>query len=639
MTRKEKQTVEIFPHSKSDRRILSYVPDPTYRRQQTDRRGALGSASDEPIDKKGSYLHINEMVETGQRYHAQFKVKIHTKKRNKKYNRALKVKSADLSVTGILLKISREAARNIIIGQKVTLEFNIPSGTLQEGYESRVKIKAKAIRFTKQKELFPDEEYEYVAFQFEIPLTRYFTKKKWFSEITIASLFMGFIVLLIMLMRVQSIIYFKYDIVLYSYSLLTATYLLSRYLFSAFYRSVPVDSKFTPGVSVIIPCFNEETWIQKTIVSCLNQDYPLDKLEVIVVDDCSNDDSVQRIEEIITALKKERTNFNIKGRLKFIKLEENSGKRIALARGVEVAKHELVTFVDSDSFLHPSAIRNIVQPFRDSKMGGVTGRTDVENKWTNYITKMQAVRYYVAFRIMKAAESVFDAVTCLSGPISCYRKDLVLKYRKAWLNQRFLGHPATFGDDRSMTNFILRHNRTVYQDSAVCSTIVPSKYHVFLRQQMRWKRSWLRESLIAASYMWRKEPFQALSFYAGLIVPVLAPLVVIFNLIIVPFEYNKFPAVFIMGLLLMSFLMSFVYLLLRKSHIWIYGFVFCLFYEVILLWQMPVACVTFWKSTWGTRKTKQDIAEENRLSIKRRANKRRDKRAGTFSNKTVVEEV
>ncbi len=48
-------------------------------------------------------------------------------------------------------------------------------------------------------------------------------------------------------------------------------------------------------------------------------------------------------------------------------------------------------------------------------MGGVAGRTEVENKFTNALTKLQTVRYYIAFRIMKAAESWFDTVTCLSG--------------------------------------------------------------------------------------------------------------------------------------------------------------------------------------------------------------------------------
>ncbi|MGL4912347.1 MAG: glycosyltransferase [Romboutsia sp.] len=580
---------------------MTYAPDPTLRRQKVDRRG-ITDFNDIENEK------YNNLYEFGRRYEVNIPANVYIE------DKYISVEVVDLSVTGLLIKVQNKEAESINIDKELEIEFKIPEGAMKEGYDHKVKIKALPVRYAKEKS--NDDEYKYIGIIFEKSLHEYFSEKKWMSDIAIASIFLGVIIFMIGIMRVESIIYFEFDPLIYGYSILTAVYLLSRYLFGAFYKSVPIDKDYTPGVSVIIPCFNEETWIQNTIISSLNQDYPLDKLEVIVVDDFSNDNSVNKIEEIIKKLKTECKEYNVEERLKFIPLKENQGKRVALVEGVNIAKHELVTFVDSDSFLEPVAIRNLVQPFRDPKVGGVTGRTDVENSWTNYITKMQAVRYYVAFRIIKAAESIFDSVTCLSGPISCYRKDLIDKYKDAWLNQKFLGQPATFGDDRSMTNFILKHNRTVYQDSAICTTIVPSGFKVFLKQQMRWKRSWLRESIRAGSFMWRKEPFQALSFYAGFIVPVVAPIVFIYNLIYVPLVYKVFPIVFILGILLMSLLMSFIYLWFRKSKIWIYGLWFCLFYEFILLWQMPIACVTFWKSTWGTRNTKEDIEEEDRKKLR-----------------------
>lgn len=373
------------------------------------------------------------------------------------------------------------------------------------------------------------------------------------------------------------------------------------------------------GVSIIIPCFDEEEWIQRTVHSCINQDYPVDKLEVIVVDDCSNDNSAARVREVITQLKAADTSDNayrVSERIRFLQQPKNMGKRDAMARGAREAKHELLVFVDSDSFLDPFAVRNIVQPFKDKEMGGVSGRTDVANTYTNALTKMQAVRYSIAFRIMKAAEGYFDAATCLSGPLSCYRKDLVLRYMDAWLNQTFLGQKATFGDDRSMTNFILRYNRTTYQDTAVCMTIVPRSYRVFLRQQMRWKRSWLRESLIASRYMWKKEPFMSLGFYMGVLVPIAAPVIVLYNFIYVPIMHRVFPLSFIIGMVSMAMLMSMAQLLIRRSTTWIYALWFCIYYEAVLLWQMPVAWVTFWKTTWGTRLTQADLEELGRQQSK-----------------------
>ena len=172
-------------------------------------------------------------------------------------------------------------------------------------------------------------------------------------------------------------------------------------------------------------------------------------------------------------------------------------------------------------------------------MGGVAGRTEVENKFTNSLTKLQTVRYYIAFRIMKAAESWFDTVTCLSGPLACYRKELILKNETARLNQKFLGQPATFGDDRSMTNYILKTHRTGYQDNAICSTIVPSDTKVFSTTNEM--ETFLVKRIITRIYIYvEKEPFMFLFFIIGLIVPIAAPIIVVYNLIYVPLVYGIF---------------------------------------------------------------------------------------------------
>nr|NSL50129.1 glycosyltransferase family 2 protein [Dendrosporobacter quercicolus DSM 1736] len=102
-----------------------------------------------------------------------------------------------------------------------------------------------------------------------------------------------------------------------------------------------------------------------------------------------------------------------------------------------------------------------------------------------------------------------------------------------------------------------------------CSTIVPNRYGVFLKQQMRWKRSWLRETLIAGGFMWKKEPFMAFLFYMGLLVPLLAPVVVLYNLIYIPVLHRVFPLTFILGLCLMALLMSMAQLFLRRSSTWV----------------------------------------------------------------------
>ena len=58
-------------------------------------------------------------------------------------------------------------------------------------------------------------------------------------------------------------------------------------------------------------------------------------------------------------------------------------------------------------------------------------------------------------------------------------------------------------------------------------------------------------------------------------------------------------------------------MLLRKSSTWAYGLLFCIYYELILLWQMPIAWFTFWKSTWGTRMTPSDLEEAEKKRIRK----------------------
>ncbi|HEX2063756.1 MAG TPA: glycosyltransferase, partial [Acidimicrobiales bacterium] len=179
-----------------------------------------------------------------------------------------------------------------------------------------------------------------------------------------------------------------------------------------------------------------------------------------------------------------------------VDLGKNYGKRGAMAEGIRRARGEVLCFVDSDSYLEPGAVEAIVQPFADQRVGAVVGHADVRNRSVNWITKMQQVRYYSAFRVIKGTESLLSGtVTCASGCCAAYRRTVVLPLLEAWEFQTFLGRPATFGDDRALTNRILTGNRVVYQSEARSETVVPENLRTFFRQQLRWKKSWLRESM------------------------------------------------------------------------------------------------------------------------------------------------
>ena len=594
---------DILVEEQQDRRLLNHVPDAEGMRSNSDRRGFN---ENDVVERSKKNIEGNHQ---GVRYVVDYPVEVSMPTR--KSLKHLQGHVLNISSSGMLLGFNNGEGNRINVGDVLGLSFEIKPGSMPEGYESKVKLNGTVVR-----ECQDEKGNKRFGIEFEETLAEYIMRKRNRLTLPAVAFFMAVVVFLIIMMRTESVLYFKFNKWLYLYSIVAAIFLLSRYLFAWFYRPVPIDRKYTPPVTIIIPCFNEETWIRRTIISCLNQDYPVNNLEVIVIDDHSTDNSVQVIKDTIDELIAKEARYNVANRLRYYVQPKNAGKREAMAVGAKMAKHDLLVFVDSDSFLNPFAIINLVQPFKDKDMGGVSGRTDVANTYTNGLTKMQAVRYYISFRVMKAAEAYFDAVTCLSGPLSCYRKDLVMENMDARLHQTFLGQRATFGDDRSMTNFILRKHRTSYQDTAICATIVPNSYEVFLKQQMRWKRSWLRESINASKFMWKKEPFMSLCFYMGVLVPIIAPVIVLYNLVYVPLAYRVFPWTFMLGMLLMSLMMSFAQKLLRKSDTWWYGLWFCLYYEAVLLWQMPIAWVTFWKSNWGTRPTPADVKEQEKSSKK-----------------------
>ncbi|HZN53791.1 MAG TPA: glycosyltransferase [Candidatus Polarisedimenticolaceae bacterium] len=391
-------------------------------------------------------------------------------------------------------------------------------------------------------------------------------------------------------LRADNVYYFWYHPVLNLYGLLISGYILSRIVLACVYRP-PADSGYLPSVTVAISCKNEEASIVRTLDCVFRSDYPEHLLDVIVVDDGSTDGTWAEIERA----------RSLHPRLQTVRFESNRGKRHGMAAAALRATGEVVVYVDSDSFVRRDAVRRIVQGLADPEVGAVCGHAKVENASENFLTRMQEVRYYVAFRIVKSAESLFSTVTCCSGCLAAYRRSYLMSFLQVWLGQRFLGVPATFGDDRSLTNFMLRRFRVIYDSEAVCSTIVPSTLRQFFRQQLRWKKSWIRESLLASTFMWKRHPLAAFYFYLGVVFPLVSPAVVFVAIVLPLVGLGAFSYLYIYGTFLMALVYGLVYLVRHKTAMWFYGLAFSLFYMVVLVWQTYYALATLRRNHWGTR--------------------------------------
>src|SRR5262249_2248783 len=132
-------------------------------------------------------------------------------------------------------------------------------------------------------------------------------------------------------------------------------------------------------------------------------------------------------------------------------------------------------------------------------------------------------------------------------------------------------------------------------------TVVPDSFGKYMRQQQRWKKSWIRETFIAASFIWRKNPLAAAFFYAYVFLSFAGPLVFLHAVIWNPMIYHITPWVYLIGLLLMLLLHGVYYRIHVGKRSWFFAVVSFWFYSVILMWQLPWALVTIADTRWGTR--------------------------------------
>jgi hyaluronan synthase len=391
------------------------------------------------------------------------------------------------------------------------------------------------------------------------------------------------------------------------YGLIVCGYIVSRFVLSLLYRPAR-DAGLEPHVAIVMPAFNEGQAIGASLRSLLALDYPGAKLEIVAVDDGSTDGTLEEIRAVAR---------EAGGRVQVIDLGVNQGKRAAMAAGIRATDTDIVAFVDSDSVLEPDALRILVQGFADERVGAICGHADVLNARENWLTKMQAVRYFVAFQVIKAAESIFSTVTCCSGCFSAYRREAIMPHLDWWGHQTFLGKPSTFGDDRSLTNCVMRGWKVRYESRAVSQTLVPDDLRQFMAQQLRWKRSWTRESLLVGSFIWRKHPIAAVSTYVSVALPLIAPLIAVRAVIVMPFAHGMSPFVYLVGVYAMAVAYGLYYVVRRRRYdsLWIYGIVFCFFYFCLLLWQTYWAILTARSSAWGTRPSTVGMDERTRRRL------------------------
>jgi len=226
----------------------------------------------------------------------------------------------------------------------------------------------------------------------------------------------------------------------------------------------PIDPEVF--VSVLIPAFNEERVIERSVMHVLSSENV--QLEVIVIDDGSKDRTSEIIEKA----------FADDPRVHLIKLE-NGGKARALNHGLALARSEIVIALDADTQFEPGTIARLARWFAsDDRLAAVAGNAKVGNR-INIVTKWQALEYITAQNLERRALARLGAMTVVPGAIGAWRKQAILEVG---------GYPPeTLAEDQDLTIAVQRKDWNVaYDQGAVAWTEAPQTLKQLARQRFRW---------------------------------------------------------------------------------------------------------------------------------------------------------
>ena len=228
-----------------------------------------------------------------------------------------------------------------------------------------------------------------------------------------------------------------------------------------------------PKVCIIVPCFNEEKTIIKTVRSLLKLDYPKDKLEILVIDDGSTDKTYQKAK----TLEKHK---QVK-----IFYKKNGGKYTALNYGLKKTEAEFVGCLDADSFVAPNALRLVMAKFKDSETMSVTSSIKIYQP-KNIVQQIQKIEFIFGI-FLRQVYSFLNSITVTPGPFTIFRKkvfDELGPYRK--------GHNTE--DLEIAFRMQSKHYKIVNAPDACVYTLAPSSFKKLWRQRKRWYYGFIRNA-------------------------------------------------------------------------------------------------------------------------------------------------
>ena len=225
---------------------------------------------------------------------------------------------------------------------------------------------------------------------------------------------------------------------------------------------------YNPRVAVLIPAYNEEAVIVRTIRSVLNSDYK--NLRIIVIDDGSKDRTAEVAREAYAA---EIAAGHIQ-----VLAKANEGKAAALNYGLDRIDEDVYVGIDADTVIAADAISRLIPHFQDPRIGAMAGNAKVGNR-VNLWTRWQALEYITSQNFERRALDLFHVVTVVPGAIGAWRTSAV---------KAAGGYPLdTVAEDADLTMHLLEQGlRVDYEDRALAFTEAPIDAKGLMRQRFRW---------------------------------------------------------------------------------------------------------------------------------------------------------
>lgn len=222
---------------------------------------------------------------------------------------------------------------------------------------------------------------------------------------------------------------------------------------------------YQPFVSVIVPAYNEELVIEKTIASLLASTYP--SFEIIVVDDGSPDHTSEVV----------RARFSVDDRVRLF-TKDNGGKAEALNFGLRHARGEIIIALDADTLFATQTIGVLAHRFHDPSVAAVAGNAKVGNR-INLLTCFQALEYITSQNLDRRAFASLNCITVVPGAVGAWRRDLV---------ERAGGFSSdTLAEDQDLTLQLRRLGYQIsYEENAIAWTEAPDNWRALAKQRFRW---------------------------------------------------------------------------------------------------------------------------------------------------------